>query len=228
MLWAVRLKWPSGAHFTFNCYRHWDTLVVRDIGDESGHFLHSKERMTEGDPLAMIAYGIGVLPLIRELREAHPRVTQPCYSDDAGAGETFIDLQAHYQDLQAQGRARDITLSRPRVSWSWPRGTSPGLTNISVGSAYGWGRGHWYLGGFLGDMSAEREWFGKKIQGCKESVAILSGVTLKHPQSAYEGPQKSLQQEWAFVQRVNPGVGTASGPAEEALREVFVPALFHT
>ena len=60
--------------------------MVRDIGDGSDHFLHSKEGVTQGDLLAMIAYGIGVLPLIWELREAHPRVTQPWYADDAGAG----------------------------------------------------------------------------------------------------------------------------------------------
>ena len=76
MLWAVRNEWPSGAQFTFNCYRHWATLVVRDIGDGSGHFLHSKEGVTQGDPLAMIAYGIGVLLLIRELQYAHP----PCHT----------------------------------------------------------------------------------------------------------------------------------------------------
>ena len=77
MLWAVRHKWTSGAQFTFYCYLHWATLVVRDTGDGSGHFLHSKEGVTKGDPLAMIAYGIGVLPLIQEVREAHARVTQP-------------------------------------------------------------------------------------------------------------------------------------------------------
>ena len=78
MLWAVRHEWHSGAQFNFNCYRHWATLVVRDIRDGSGHFLHSKEGVTQEDPLAMITYDIGVLPLIRELREAHPHVTQPC------------------------------------------------------------------------------------------------------------------------------------------------------
>ena len=77
MLWAVHHEWPSGAQFNFNCYCHWSTLVVRDTGDGSGHFLHSKERMTQGDPLVMIAYGIGVLPLIREIWGAQPRVTQP-------------------------------------------------------------------------------------------------------------------------------------------------------
>ena len=51
MLWAVRNQWPSGAQFMFNCYRHWATLVVRDTGDGSCHFLHIKEGVTQGYPL---------------------------------------------------------------------------------------------------------------------------------------------------------------------------------
>ena len=70
--------------------------MVRDIGDRSGHFLHRKEGVTQGEPLAMITYGKGVLPLIRELWDAHPRVTQPWYADDAGEGEAFKELQAHF------------------------------------------------------------------------------------------------------------------------------------
>ena len=42
MLWAMRHEWPSGAPFTFNCYRHWATLVLHDSEDRSGHFLYSK------------------------------------------------------------------------------------------------------------------------------------------------------------------------------------------
>ena len=30
MLWAVQHECPSGAEFTFSCYFHWATLVVRD------------------------------------------------------------------------------------------------------------------------------------------------------------------------------------------------------
>ena len=61
MIWAVRNKWPSGAQFTFNCYCHRSNLVVCDTEDGSGHFLHSKEDVTQGYPFAMIAYGIGLL-----------------------------------------------------------------------------------------------------------------------------------------------------------------------
>ena len=62
MLWAIWHEWPSGSQLTFNCYLHWATLVVRDTGDGSGHFLHSKEGVTQGDPIAMIPYGIGSPP----------------------------------------------------------------------------------------------------------------------------------------------------------------------
>ena len=61
-------------------------MVVRNTADGSGHFLHSKEGVTQGDPLVMITYGIGVLPLIRDLRRSNPHVMQPWYADDVGAG----------------------------------------------------------------------------------------------------------------------------------------------
>ena len=41
--------------------------MVRHTADGLGHFLHSKEGVTQGYPLAMIAYDIGVLLLIPSL-----------------------------------------------------------------------------------------------------------------------------------------------------------------
>ena len=64
------------------------------------------------------------------------------------------------------------------------------------------------------------------MEGWAESIRTLSGVARKHPQSAYAGLQKSLQKEWAFVQRVTPGIGDAFGPVEEEIATAFLPALF--
>ena len=54
--------------------------------------------------------------------------------------------------------------------------------------------GHRYLGDYIGDKEAEGRWLTAKIKGLTESVEILVGVSRKHPQSAYSGLQKSLQQ----------------------------------
>ena len=68
--------------------------------------MHSKEGVTQWDLLTMIAYGIGVLPLIRVLRSDHPQVSQPWYADYAGAGGKFGDILAHFRDLQLKGPAQ--------------------------------------------------------------------------------------------------------------------------
>ena len=85
--------------------------------------------------------------------------------------------------------------------------------------------GSWYLGGFFGNGAAEKIWMEGKVEGWAESVRTLAGVARNHPQPAYSRLHKSLQQEWAFVQRVNHGFGDAFGPVEEALRETFLTAL---
>ena len=73
------------------------------------------------------------------------------------------------------------------------------LENIARAEDHFWGLGvrvvtvHRYLGGYIRDSEAEREWLRDKIQGWTESVKILAGVAHKHPQSTYAGLQKSLQ-----------------------------------
>ena len=64
MLWAVQNEWPSVAQCTFNCYLQWDTLVIRD-GGGTRDLIYRKEGVTQGYPLAIILYGIGVLTLVR-------------------------------------------------------------------------------------------------------------------------------------------------------------------
>ena len=86
--------------------------------------------------------------------------------------------------------------------------------------------GHRYLGGYIGDKDAEGRWLAEKIKRWTESVEILAGVSCKHLQSAYAGLRKSLQQEWAFMQRVTPGIGDDFIQVETVLKETFVLALF--
>ena len=72
----------------------------------------------------------------------------------------------------------------------------------------------------------EFRWIQQKVEGWSESVRTLAGMARKHPQSAYAGLQKSIQQEWSFVQRVTPGIGDAFGPVEEEIATVFLRELF--
>ena len=47
-------------------------------------FLHSREGVMQWDLLEMITYGIGILPLIKKLKQEIPGITQPLYAEDSG------------------------------------------------------------------------------------------------------------------------------------------------
>ena len=89
MLWAVRHLRPSGARFVFNFYRHWSSIVLWN-GNGTASILHSKEG---------IAYGMGILPLIKNIKRAIPDVTQPWYADDSGDLGTFARLETYFDSL---------------------------------------------------------------------------------------------------------------------------------
>ena len=59
MLWTVRHRCPRLATYAFNCYRHVKRLICRDAGGEPIIIL-SEEGVTQGDPLAMVLYGIAL------------------------------------------------------------------------------------------------------------------------------------------------------------------------
>jgi hypothetical protein len=71
-----------------------------------------------------------------------------------------------------------------------------------------------------------KEWIGEKADEWTGCIKAIAKVAPLFPQMAYAGIQKSLQQEWQFVQRVIDGIGGEFSEVEAALTEVFLPALF--
>ena len=65
--------------------------------------LHNRESVIQGNNLAMIAYGIGTLSLINNLKHEIPEVTQPWYADNARALGTFERLETYFDSITGQG-----------------------------------------------------------------------------------------------------------------------------
>ena len=114
ILCTVCQLWPSGDCFIFNFYCHWSSIVLRNRSGVAS-FLHSKEGVTQGDPLAMIAYGVGILPLIDNLKQEKPDINQPWYNDDARSLVTFTIIGNSFNLLTRQGEVRNIIPDRPKA-----------------------------------------------------------------------------------------------------------------
>ena len=54
----------------------------------------------------MIAYRIGILPLINNIKREIPDVTQPWYADNSGALGMFARIETYFDSLTRQGPGR--------------------------------------------------------------------------------------------------------------------------
>ena len=65
--------------------------------------LSSEEGVTQGDVLAMILYGLALLPIIKELKRNFPNLQQPWYADDAAAAGKFQQIKDFVLELMEKG-----------------------------------------------------------------------------------------------------------------------------
>ena len=82
MLCMVRRIWPEESRFAFNCYRHWAQLLLCQPGDAPVIIL-VREGVTQGDYLLMVLYGVTLVPLAEEFRDADPTLLSPFYVGNA-------------------------------------------------------------------------------------------------------------------------------------------------
>ena len=76
MLRTVRHRWPAGARIAFNCYKHWEQLLLRHPGEPPVTIL-SREGVTQGDPLSMVLYRIPLVPPRKGALISGPGATLP-------------------------------------------------------------------------------------------------------------------------------------------------------
>ena len=100
MIYYNRL-WPSGDCFVFNCYFHWSSLVFQN-SNGTAIFLHSREGITQGDPLAIIAFSISIIPFIKNLKRYIPNFTELWYANNAGELGTFAIIGTYFNSLTRQ------------------------------------------------------------------------------------------------------------------------------
>ena len=79
-----------------------------------GEVILSSEGMTQGDPLAVAIYAIGILPLIHHLNQQ--LCTQVWYADDAAVGGSLSALREWWDDLCSSGPMFGYY---PNASKSW-------------------------------------------------------------------------------------------------------------
>ena len=107
-LWNCCLLWPRCAMFLFNSYRGYATIIVRssEQGPVKGRrqlmAIYSKEGTTQGCPLAMLQYAVGVHPLIMRLKDPLKHI-QNWYADDSACTGLLLRIRDWLMQLMEIG-----------------------------------------------------------------------------------------------------------------------------
>ena len=169
MLWKVRYLWPSGYRCVFNCYLHWSLIVLRNMNGIAS-FLNSREGATQGDPPSMIAYGISILPLIKNIKRYIPDVTQPWYANYVVDLGTFARIETYFNLLTCQGLGRRFyTEPFKRLLIVHPE-------NLEAGKEFGARHrfkvctGTRYLRGYIEDDKYKIDWMRKSTPTWEKNI----------------------------------------------------------
>ena len=132
-----------------------------------GHTIFSSEGTTQGDPLAMVMYAIGTLPLIDKLQG----IVQQCwYADDSTGGGNILNLKRWWDSLLVLGTRCGYFLNGTKSWLVVKEDAVVTAREVFNGSdIHITTEGHHYLGGVIGSEASEEQFYNKR---CKIGLLI--------------------------------------------------------
>ena len=206
-----------------NCYKKPSRLFIA-----GGKELLSAEGTTQGDPLAMPAYAVGILPLLSIIKpEIEPEKTKHvAYADDLGGGSTLEKLRKWWDQTVRHGPALGY---HPKPSKSWlivkesQRGRAEEIfrgTGINI--TY---EGKKYLGGFVGTDEGTTKYVEELVTKWVEELRNLTRIAKSEPQSAYSGFTAGFKHKMTYFIRTIPNLSAILKPLDDVLDNEFIPAI---
>jgi hypothetical protein len=230
MLYVARYEWPQAALFAFNCYKHHSSLVIRSSNGSKTTLL-SKTGVTQGCPMAMPLYGMGLLPMIGQLKLDFPNLHHIWYADDGNGAGKLRDLLLLFLAIQRIGPSFGYYLNPAKCVIITNQGNRYQADRLFTKYGFDAGNittGHRFLGGFIGTIPGQQEYLDSKVSHWEAAITRLAAVATIYPQAAYCAYTKSLQMEWQFIQRVMDNNPDSFFMLEKTIQYSLIPALFAT
>ena len=217
----IEMTCPLLKVLLINYYREKSYLPASD------DLFYSQEGLTQGDNLAMAAFGANTLPLISRLKDHLPSsVLQKWYADDANATGELSDLRQFYDLLTLFGPNYGYHVN-PNKCWLV---VSPGKLQEARSAFDGLPiniteEGHRILGSAIGTEDFVSSFTASKCADFEASLQRLTEIAGDEPHIAYCAFVHCLQGQWLHLLRTTPLTDGALQSVEEAIQFKFLPVL---
>ena len=226
----IKIKCPSLATYIENTYKQPANLfIINNNNSRGGEVIQSMEGTTQGDPVAMAMYALGLSVLQSRIGHETTEVKQVAYADDlTGAGK--ITAVKRWWDL--------ITTLGPEIGYHPNAGKSVLIvkaeyydiaieafrgTNVKVTKD-----GQRHLGAVIGTEEFKKEYIGEKVGKWVQEIQLLADIAKTEPHAAYSAFTHGIKHRWTYLMRTVHDIGPLLRPLEDAIRDTFIPALVKT
>jgi hypothetical protein len=211
------------ATYIKNCYQKPSRLFI-----SGGKELKSAEGTTQGDPTAMPAYGVGILPFLAMIRpeEEIGKVKQMAYADDIGGGARLAVLRQWWNNIEEHGPSFGYY---PKASKSWLVVKEEKYeeavhlfqnTGINITT-----QGRKYLGGFVGKEEATKEYVEELRDEWITELEELSNIARSEPQAAYSAFTAGFRHKMTYFIRTIPDLAETLKPLDDVINNKLIPAI---
>ncbi|KAG0719760.1 hypothetical protein GWK47_049860 [Chionoecetes opilio] len=229
MLHNIKIKCPSLATYADNTYSEPSKLYVNRSGSNKARVLESREGTTQGDPVAMAMYALGMSVLQDVIAFEKTKVKQVAYADDLSGAGKLQDLSHWWGLIQANGPTIGYTPNAAKSFLIVKPEHYDGAVNIFSGSGVVVTKeGQRHLGAVIGTEEYKKEYVGEKVSEWVHEVDVLSAMAKTEPHAAYAAYTHGLQHRWNFAMRTIPDISPLLRPLEESIMNTFIPALLRS
>ena len=176
----------------------------------------------------MVAYGIVILLLIKNMKEEYPDGTQLWYADYSGNGTlcTFKRVKAYFNLLQKHGTGQ-VYCTKPSKIILILHLENPQSINM-FGLCHGFKMfiGARYPGCYIGDDDSKCDWLENFTETWEWSICMISETAVKYPRESYAMVVCVIQSDCIFLQHVTKNTRYAFAGVEKVIWETFLLHLF--
>lgn len=229
MLHNIKVKCPSIAPYVENTYSEPSNLYINSDKNNSVITLKSREGTTQGDPVAMAMYAIGLTVLQEEISFEKTNVRQVAYADDLTGAGKLTDLKKWWGLVTENGPIIGYSPNAAKsVLIVKPEHYDLALQTFSDSGVVVTKDGQRHLGAVIGTEEFKKEYVGDKVAEWIEEVKVLADMAKTEPHAAYSAYTHGLQHRWNYVMRTIPGISPLLRPLEDAIRNTFLPVLLRS
>ena len=203
---------PTLAIVATNLYREESKLFI------DGEILLSQEGVTQGDPLAMAIYAVGIMPLIWRLQVDCDEQNQIWFADDASATGSLNSLRSWWDKIIESGPSYGyyanpsktvIIVKKEKLEEAQALFRNSGVKVTTDASRY--------LGSALGSEASVQIILRTEVRKWSGTMKKLLDIANIQPHAAYAAIVHGIRNQWSYLMRTTPDLEDLLYPLEEAL-----------